>query len=159
MERIQIYKIINPYLLKIINTNYIDRDITIDIIDFFYYLYNYNNDYNYINNKIINQILNLFKLKKYYLEYSIIDNNDILKDNNKLLTENEQIKVNKKINEYSNELNRIINIYNYFKNNYDYNIERKYKNTHLSDKIKIKKNLIKSYCNIEEFIKPMKKIF
>jgi hypothetical protein len=156
MEKIPIYKIINPYLLKIVNIDYIDKIISLDIIDFFYYFYD--NDYIFINNKKINDVLNSFKLNNYYLECSIINRNNIFKnDNDKILTENEQLDVKKKINEYSNEVNRINEIYNYFKNNYDYNINRNYKNTHLSKKIKINKNSIKTYCNIEEFIKPMKK--
>lgn len=60
MDRIPIYKIINPYLLKIINIKYIDNTyITLDIIDFFYYFYN--KDYDFINNSVIKNIKTLFK--------------------------------------------------------------------------------------------------
>jgi hypothetical protein len=154
MIKIQIYKIINPYLLKIINTNYIDRYITLDIIDFFYYFYN--KDYNSINNNIIKNILNQFKENNSYLECTSIDINNLFKDIGKELSAIEEVKVKKIINDYQNELLRINKIYNFFKDNYDYSDMKKYKTTHLSDKIKLKNNCIKSYCNIQEFIKPMK---
>lgn len=154
MIKIQIYKIINPYLLKIINTNYIDRYITLDIIDFFYYFYN--KDYKYINNKIIKDIQNQFKEKKLYLVRTSIDINDLFKDINKELSTIEEVKVKKIINDYQNELLRINDIYKFFKDNYHYSDMKKYKTTHLSEKIKLKDNCIKSYCNIQEFIKPMK---
>lgn len=153
MNRLQIYKIINPYLLKIINTNYIDRYITIDIIDFFYYFYN--KDYNTINSIIIKDIKNMFKQNNLYLECIAINNN-LFENTNKELTDIEILKVNEYINNYKNELLRIDNIYNYFKDKYDYNNKKEYKKTHLSKNIKITDNSIKSYCNIEEFIKPMK---
>ena len=154
MIKIQIYKIINPYLLKIINTNYIDRYITLDIIDFFYYFYN--KDYNSINNNIIKNILNQFKQNNSYLVYTSIDINHLFKDIGKELSAIEEVKVKKIINDYQNELLRINFIYKFFKDNYDYSDIKKYKTTHLSDKIKLKNNCIKSYCNIQEFIKPMK---
>lgn len=93
MIKNQIYKIINPYLLKIINTNYIDRYITLDIIDFFYYFYN--KDYKYINNKIIKDIQNQFKENNSYLECTSIDINDLFKDINKELSTIEEVKVKK----------------------------------------------------------------
>jgi hypothetical protein len=155
MDRIPIYKIINPYLLKIINTNYINRYITLDIIDFFYYFYN--KHYNSINNNIIKYIQNQFKQNNSYLECITININDLFKDTGKELSEIEELKVNEYISNYENELLRIHKIYNFFKNNYDFSDIRKYKTTHLSDKIKIKQKSIKSYCNIQEFIKPMKK--
>ena len=154
MIKIQIYKIINPYLLKIINTNYIDRYITLDIIDFFYYFYN--KDYNSINNNIIKNILNQFKENNSYLECTSIDINNLFKDIGKELSTIEEVKVNNYINNYQNELLRINDIYKFFKDNYDYSNMKKYKPTHLSEKIKLKDNCIKSYCNIQEFIKPMK---
>jgi len=154
MIKIQIYKIINPYLLKIINTNYIDRYITLDIIDFFYYFYN--KDYNSINNNIIKNILNQFKENNSYLECTSIDINNLFKVIGKELSAIEEVKVKKIINDYQNELLRINKIYKFFKDNYDYSDMKKYKTTHLSEKIKLKDNCIKSYCNIQEFIKPMK---
>ena len=155
MIRIQIYKIINPYLLKIINTNYIDKYITLDIIDFFYYFYN--KHYNSINNSIIKNIQNQFKQNNSYLECITIDINDLFKNIGIELSDIEELKVNEYIINYENELLRIKDIYKFFKDNYDFSDIRKYKTTHLSDKIKIKDNCIKSYCNIQEFIKPMKK--
>ena len=118
MIKIQIYKIINPYLLKIINTNYIDRYITLDIIDFFYYFYN--KDYNSINNNIIKNILNQFKQNNSYLVYTSIDINHLFKDIGKELSAIEEVKVKKIINDYQNELLRINFIYKFFKDNYDY---------------------------------------
>ena len=155
MIKIQIYKIINPYLLKIINTKYIDKYITLDIIDFFYYFYN--KDYNSINKNIIKNIITQFKQNNSYLECTNIDINDLFKDIGKQLSDIEEIKVKNYINDYQNELLRINNIYNFFKHNYYFSNNKKYKTTHLSDKINLKKNCIKSYCNIKEFIKPMKK--
>jgi len=155
MDRIPIYKIINPYLLKIINIKYIDNTyITLDIIDFFYYFYN--KDYDFINNSVIKNIKTLFKQNNSYLECITIDIDDLFKNTEKELSEVEKLKVNEYIINYQNELLRINNIYNFFKDNYDYNNKKEYKKTHLSKLIKIKDNSIKSYCNIEEFIKPIK---
>jgi hypothetical protein len=154
MIKIQIYKIINPYLLKILNINYIDKYIILDIIDFFYYFYNKN--YTSINNDIIRNIQNQFKQNNSYLECTTIDINDLFKDIGKELSAIEEEKVNNYINDYKNELLRINEIYKFFKDNYDYSDIKKYKTIHLSNKINFNNNCIKSYCNIQEFIKPMK---
>lgn len=114
MIKIQIYKIINPYLLKIIYTKY----ITLDIIDFFYYFYNKN--YNSINNNIIKNIISLFKQNNSYLECTSIDINDLFKDTGKQLSDIEEIKIKNYINDYQNELLRINDIYKFFKDNYDF---------------------------------------
>ena len=100
MIKIQIYKIINPYLLKIINTKYIDKYITLDIIDFFYYFYN--KDYNSINKNIIKNIITQFKQNNSYLECTNIDINDLFKDIGKQLSDIEEIKVKNYINDYQN---------------------------------------------------------
>jgi hypothetical protein len=107
MIKIQIYKIINPYLLKILNTNYIDKYITLDIIDFFYYFYNKN--YNSINNDIIKNIQNQFKQNNSYLECTTIDINDLFKDISKELSVIENFKI---INDdiYIKHLDLITNI-------------------------------------------------
>ena len=114
MDRIPIYKIINPYLLKIINIKYIDNTyITLDIIDYFYYFYN--KDYDFINNSVIKNIKTLFKQNNSYLECITIDIDDLFKNTEKELSEIEQLKVNEYIINYQNEILRINDIYNFSK--------------------------------------------
>jgi len=114
MDRIPIYKIINPYLLKIINIKYIDNTyITLDIIDYFYYFYN--KDYDFINNSVIKNIKTLFKQNNSYLECITINIDNLFKNTEKELSEIEQLKVNEYIINYQNEILRINDIYNFSK--------------------------------------------